>query len=91
MERVTRHASLRSQQRGIPRILVDLLIDFGAQADAGYGARKLFFDKQARRRIHAYAGPLASLLDEHLDVYAVVGADMQVITVGHRTERIRRH
>ena len=51
----------------------------------------MFFDKQARKRVAAYAGSFASLLDEYLDLYAVVGQDMAVITVGHRTERIRRH
>ena len=37
------------------------------------------------------ASPLANLLEDHMDLYAVVGQDMQVITVGHRLERIRRH
>jgi hypothetical protein len=41
--------------------------------------------------VKVYAGPLASLLEEHLDLYAVVAADSSVITVGHRLEKIRRH
>ena len=72
-------------------MLVDLLLLLGTNEPAGNGATKVFFDKAARRRVKAYAGPLASLLNEYLDVYAVVGTDDQVITTAHLTERIRRH
>lgn len=88
---LTKHAQARSQQRCISPLVLDLLIQFGATESAGDGASKLFFDKLARRRVHSYAGALAPLLEEHLDSYAVVSHDNQVITVGYRTERIRRH
>lgn len=87
----TRHAAQRIQQRAIPLLVVDLLIEFGSSEPSGDGTSKYFFDKSARRKVKAYAGPLARVLDEHLDVYAVVGADTELITVGHRYERIRRH
>lgn len=88
---MSHHATIRSQQRAIPPILVDLLLQFGTDEPAGNGATKMFFDKAARRRVKAYAGHLAGLLNEYLDVYAVVGTDNQVITTAHLTERIRRH
>ena len=88
---LTRHAQVRSQQRAIPELVLDLLLQFGANENAGDGVSRMFFDKAARRRVHAYAGSLAPLLDEHLDLYAVVAPDSTVITVGHRLERIRRH
>lgn len=87
---LTRHAQVRSQQRGLPPMLIDLLLSFGTSQKAHDGATKYFLDKPARRRIDAYAGPLAQHLREHLDCYVVCGADDQVITVGHRLERIRR-
>lgn len=87
----TQHASIRSQQRGIPPLVLDLLLQFGCHEPAGGGASKVFFDKQGRRKVQAYAGSLAPLLNEHLDFYAVVSSNDQVITVGHRLERIRRH
>lgn len=87
----TRHAATRSQQRGIPPLLIDLLRDFGARQPAGQGAQKVFFDKAARRRLRAYAGPMAALLEQHLDVYAVVNDSDEVITVAHRIDRINRH
>lgn len=88
---LTGHAQIRSQQRAIPGLVIDLLLQFGASENAGDGASKMFFDKAARRRVHVYAGALAPLLTEHLDLYAVVAANNKVITVGHRLERIRRH
>ena len=88
---LTRHARIRSQQRAIPGLVIDLLLQFGASENAVDGASKLFFDKAARRRVHTYAGSLAPLLDQHFDLYAVVGSDSTVITIGHRLERIRRH
>ena len=87
----TQHASTRIQQRNISPFVIDLLMEFGASEPAGEGASKLYFDKQSIRKIKAYVGPLAGVLESHLDVYAVVAADTQLITVGHRYERIRRH
>lgn len=86
----SRHASERSQQRAIPEMMIDLLLQFGSSESAGSGAKKMFFDKPSRKRVKAYAGPLAGFLEEHLDVYVVVSSDMNIITVGHRTERITR-
>lgn len=84
---MTKHAQVRSQQRAIPPMLIDLLLQFGASERAGAGVSKVFFDKTSRRRVKAYAGPLASLLEDHLDVYAVVNDDQTIITTGHRTVR----
>lgn len=89
--KITNHASVRCQQRAIPPIVIDLLDQFGAREPAGEGAWKLFFDKAARRRFRAYAGQLASSLEQHLDVYAVIAQDGNVITVAHRIDRINRH
>lgn len=91
MLQMTRHALVRSQQRGIPPMLIDLLLQFGQSEPAGGGASRMFFNKSARRQVKAYAGPLARVLEEYMDVYVVVGEDNQVITTAHRTERVRRH
>lgn len=88
---LTKHAQTRSQQRAIPPMLIDLLLQFGSSERAGAGVSKVFFDKVSRRKVKAYAGPLARILDDHLDVYAVVSDDLQVITTGHRTERFVSH
>lgn len=88
MNLMTRHAQRRCQQRGLSPIVIDLLLKFGSSEPAGAGTTRVFIDKAARRRVQAYAGPLTSKLSEHLDVYAVLGADGRVITAAHRTERI---
>jgi len=87
----SQHAKIRSQQRGIAPLVIDLLLKFGSEEPAGDGASKIFFDKRARRRVKSYAGPLAAVIDDYLDVYAVVGSDNTVVTTAHRIERIRRH
>ena len=87
----TRHAQVRSQQRAIAPMVIDLLLLFGKTERAGDGTNKYYFDKGSRRRVRAYAGPLAAVLDQHLDVYAIVSSDSTVITVAHRTERIKRN
>lgn len=87
---ITQHAGLRMRQRGIPELVVDLLLQFGASERAGDGSLKYFFDKPARRKIKAYVGPMAGALEVHMDTYAVVGPAQQVITVGHRVKRISR-
>lgn len=87
----SKHAKIRSQQRGIAPLVIDLLLKFGSEEPAGDGASKIFFDKRARRRVKNYAGPLATVIDDYLDVYAVVGADNTLITTAHRLKRIHRH
>lgn len=85
------HAKVRAQQRGIPPIIVDLLIRFGHREKAGDGLSKVFMDRRGQRKVSAYAGPLSSVLSEHFDAYLVVLPDDTVITIGHRLERIKRH
>ena len=88
---LSKHAQTRSQQRAIPPMLIDLLLQFGSSERAGSGVSKMFFDKSSRRKVKAYAGSLSSILDDHLDVYAVVTDDLMVITTGYRTQRFSAH
>ena len=46
----TLHARQRSQQRAIPALVVDLLLQFGHPEPAGAGARKVYLDKLAHKR-----------------------------------------
>ena len=84
---MSRHARVRAQQRAIPPLLLDLLLRFGRSERSGDGTQRYFFDKRARRSVQSYAGCLGQLLDEHLDVYAVVGEGDKIVTVGHRLDR----
>lgn len=89
--KMARHAAIRSQQRCIPPIVIDLLLQFGTSEKAPGGVSKRFFDKRGRRQVEAYVGPMIRLVAEHLDTYIVVGDDDCVITVAPRNERIQRH
>lgn len=86
---LTKHAAARSQQRSIPPLVIDLLLDFGRSEKAGDGTTKHYFDKPARRRLRAYAGPLSPQIEAHLNCYAVVGEHGDVVTVAHLTSRIK--
>lgn len=87
----SRHARSRAQQRAIPRLVLDLLLQFGAREPAPGAAEMVFFDKRARKRVASYVGSIAPQLNDHLDVFAIVGRDEKVITTGHRLTRIQRH
>jgi hypothetical protein len=86
----TAHASIRCQQRGIPPLVVDLLLQFGRREHDHSGAEIVYFDHRSKKRIESYAGGLSSKLSEYLDSYAVV-ADGEIVTVGVRFKRINHH
>ncbi len=86
----TIHASIRSQQRGIPPLVVDLLLQFGRRVHDQHGAEVVYFDRRSRKRVESYAGGLIGKLSEHLDSYAVV-ADGVIVTLGSRFNRIGRN
>lgn len=83
----TIHATIRAQQRGIPPIIVDLLVRFGSSAHDNSGAEILYFDKRAKKNVNAYAGGLIGKFNEHLDTYAVI-ADGKIITLGARVKPV---
>lgn len=84
------HATIRTQQRAIPRLVIDLLLKFGAREHSDNGAVIVYFDKRARKNVAAYAGGLLPKLGEHLSSYLVM-SEQRIITVGHRFKRIRQY
>lgn len=84
------HAQGRLQQRGIPPMIVDLLMQFGTRISSGDGTEICFFDRRARKHIHAYVGGLFSRMNEQLDAYAVVSGE-KVVTVGTRYKKLNRN
>jgi hypothetical protein len=87
---LSRHARARMQQRGIALTAVDRLLDFGREHHDDHGAIVVMLDGAATRRI-ARAGTMrGAQLDGLRGLYAVVGGDGSIRTVGHRTRRLRR-
>lgn len=83
----TLHTIARSQQRGIPPIIIDLLLKFGAREHDGRGAEICYFNNKSKKKIQTYTGGLLSKLSEELNAYAVVEGEI-IITVGTRYKRI---
>ena len=89
---MTRHASTRAQQRGLPPLIVDWLDTYGARALDGGGAQILYFDKASRRNLERDVGSqVVDRLRPLLDAYLVMADDGTVITLGWRFKRVPRH
>jgi len=88
---LTQHAENRIQQRGIPPMIVDLLLDYGDIVHDKHGAEILYFGKRAQKKLKHYAGQeFVNKLAKYLRAYAVVRSG-QVVTCGHRLKKIKRH
>jgi hypothetical protein len=85
---LTTHARVRMQQRGIPPVALEVLLDYGREAHDHRGCRIVRFDKRSRKRAaRALGESLFRRVERFLDAYAVVGPDDAVVTVGHRRRR----
>jgi hypothetical protein len=88
---LTRHAAVRSQQRGIPPSAIEALLDFGTEHHDHRGAVVLMLDRAATKRLSRALTIDGSALDALRGLYAVLATDGHVRTVGHRTRRLQRH
>jgi hypothetical protein len=78
------------QQRAIPPLIVDWLIDYGSTSYDKHGAERRFFDKRSRKQLSGAVGKsVVAQLSKQLSTYVVIGND-SVITIGYRTKRIKR-
>lgn len=79
---LTRHGALRSQQRSIPRHVIDLLIDFGQEVPAGGGCHRYFFTKRTWNALSRHVDSRTKDLERYRSAYVVVGDDGLIVTVG---------
>lgn len=91
--KITYHGSRRMQQRGIPRLMIEMLRRFGKRAYDHHGGVIRYLDKSARRAIEQYIGSQAyRRIHEFHDAYLVEAADTGVIiTCGHRFSGLHLH
>ncbi len=90
---LSNHASTRVKQRGIPQLIMNWLIDYGAEQFDGHGGAIRYFDKSCLRKMERELGqePLRRL-SEYLRCYLVQSSmSGLIITVGKRYERRRVH
>lgn len=89
---MTNHARARIQQRGIPEVVVENLLDFGREAYDHLGSRIFYFDRRARQALRRACGKETyKRIEARLDAYAVLAPSGDIVTVGHRTRRINRN
>jgi hypothetical protein len=82
----TEHAIVRKQQRGIPPLIANWLIDYGDEEFDGHGGVVRYFSKQCIRRLERELGRKSiKRMSEYLRCYLVQSSkDGVVITVGKR-------
>jgi hypothetical protein len=90
---LTRHASVRAQQRGIPVWFLALLVDHGRSHHDWHGAVVKSVDRAMRRRPQGVLSRADYIAAEtYFDVYAVVANDdLSIVTTAHRTRRRHLH
>lgn len=86
---LTTHAQARMQQRAISPMYIDWLEQFGS-VEPQDGAELLYFSHRSLKKLARYTGGMSHKLDKLKKLYLVRGGDGQVVTVGYRTESIKR-
>lgn len=94
-ETYTNHASLRSQQRGIPPLVSEWLMDYGTEVYDGHGGVVRYFTPKSVRKIEKIVGrePVRRM-SEFMRCYLVQSSyNGSVLTIGkrHNNRRLARH
>ncbi len=87
---ITKHASERFQQRGIPPLIKDLLMLYGDHKYTGHDAVIRYFSKNSRKKMSKDLGKVAvNQLSRFFSIYLIHSVSGEVITVARRTRRIK--
>ena len=88
---MTKHASIRAQQRAIPPLVDRWLDEFGEDAHEGNGKVRVYFSRRSKRRMARELGarPVA-LFSHYLNAYRLEGEGGVTITMAWQTCHIRR-
>ena len=91
----TQHATQRTQQRGIPPLINNWLLDYGDEVFDGHGGVIRYFSSSSIRKMEREIGKApVKRLSEFLRCYLVESSDSgAIITVGkrHPNKHIWRH
>lgn len=86
--RLTTHAAVRIQQRGISPWYLSLLLEHGKTTHDGHGAVLKSITKAARQRLQrVLTREQYARAERYFCVYAVVSDDQAIITAAHRQHR----
>ena len=86
--RLSKHAQKRSQQRSIPREVIELILRYGKRR-YHRGANIHLMDKTSIRRARTQMGVSYKQLEEKMRKCYIVMDEDRVITVAHRTGRLK--
>ena len=81
---LTWHARRRLQQRAIPLIVIEALLDFGERRAAGHQAESVFFTRRAWRRFAAYVGAAIKCFERYRNCYLIEAGDGAIVTIAFR-------
>ena len=86
---ITNHACTRMQQRGVPIIAIDYVLEnFDKSEFVGSGCQEKWI---SRRRLTSLRknGEKSRLLDRAAGVAVIISGDNTIVTIYHKTERTR--
>lgn len=88
----TVHAAHRAKQRSLPPVVVEWLMTFGEERHVGSGLTRYAFSHRSWRRLEAHLGSVGLAdKDKVKSAYVIVAEDSSIVTIGHRTGRLKIH
>jgi hypothetical protein len=85
MNSITKHAKARIQQRGIPTLVVDLILAYGAERNRPGGAIEYSISKSEANRLESKLKKAMNSIDKCKNIGVLVGGDAgSIITVYHK-------
>ena len=89
---ILHHAKVRMQQRAISEDMLESLLDFGQIRFNGQGTQILTFPKRVIKCLKKELDHKVFMkIERHLNLYAVMSSDGELITAGYRTKRLKGH
>ena len=89
---VLHHAQIRMQQRAVSKDMLESLLDFGQVKFNGQGTEILTFPKKVVKHLKKELNHKVFMkIERHLNLYAIMSSDGELITTGYRTKRLKGH
>jgi hypothetical protein len=87
---LSQHARMRKQQRAVPNLVIDLLLEFG-KIDRSQGADRYVLDRKSRVKLASKIGASAyEALRPLLNTYLIISEEGRIVTIAKRQKRFRR-
>ena len=81
--KLSKHAQIRSQQRGIPSKLINIVIDHGKPEQGKGGAQVYRITKKDKNEIITQLKQNIQIFEKSSNINVVVSADGEIITAHH--------